>query len=218
MKSHQIDELLEAIWICREESEPTLACVFRNAHTEMDHQVILQMEIQGLIRLEQNVVLLTAEGEVAASNIIRNHRLAERLFTDVLGMPIDKIEQAACTFEHTLVPEVTESICTILGHPVECPHGKSIPRGACCKERRKKATRAIMPLSDESCSKFARVSYLRSRNLTRLNQLLSMGIIPGVEVQLHQRKPVLVLSVDHSEFAMDHDVASDVYVWPNDRH
>jgi Mn-dependent DtxR family transcriptional regulator len=67
--------------------------------------------------------------------VIRRHRLAERLFTDTLSLRDDaQIESNACTFEHILSPEVTEKICTFLGHPRQCPHGSPIPPGPCCEQ------------------------------------------------------------------------------------
>jgi hypothetical protein len=41
-----------------------------------------------------------------------------------------------CKFEHILSPDVTDRICTLLGHPLECPHGSPIPQGPCCIEKR----------------------------------------------------------------------------------
>src|SRR5258708_5219329 len=79
------------------------------------------------------VVELTARGRQGAADIIRRHRLAERLFTDSLALESEsEIEQQACKFEHILSPEATEKICTFLGHPRTCPHGAPIPRGQCC--------------------------------------------------------------------------------------
>ena len=53
----------------------------------------------------------------------------------------------------------------------------------------------------------------RSLEHDRLHQLLSMGVSPGTRLRLHQRTPVLVMQVDHTEIAMDHVVAQDIYVW-----
>jgi putative ABC transport system ATP-binding protein len=79
------------------------------------------------------VVELTARGRQRAADIIRRHRLAERLFTDSLALESEsEIEQQACKFEHILSPEATEKICTFLGHPRTCPHGAPIPPGRCC--------------------------------------------------------------------------------------
>jgi len=79
------------------------------------------------------VVQLTSKGRQKAADIIRRHRLAERLFTDSLALDSEtEIEQQACKFEHILSQGATEKICTFLGHPRTCPHGAPIPPGPCC--------------------------------------------------------------------------------------
>ncbi len=94
------------------------------------------------------VVEFTLRGRAAAQNIIRRHRLAERLFTESLGMQSqEEIEDQACKFEHVLSPEATEKICAFLGHPRTCPHGAPIPPGPCCVDsaltRQSKAETAL---------------------------------------------------------------------------
>src|SRR5258707_2528682 len=80
------------------------------------------------------IVELTPRGHQRAADIIRRHRLAERLFTDSLAMDSEtEIEQQACKFEHILSPEATDKICTFLNHPLTCPHGAPIPPGPCCQ-------------------------------------------------------------------------------------
>ena len=79
------------------------------------------------------IVELTARGRLRAADIIRRHRLAERLFTDSLALDSEtEIEQQACKFEHILSREATDKICSFLGHPLTCPHGAPIPPGPCC--------------------------------------------------------------------------------------
>jgi Mn-dependent DtxR family transcriptional regulator len=79
------------------------------------------------------IVEFTARGRRRAEDVIRRHRLAERLFTDSLAMDNEaEIEQQACRFEHILSPEATDKICSFLGHPRTCPHGAPIPPGPCC--------------------------------------------------------------------------------------
>jgi putative ABC transport system ATP-binding protein len=79
------------------------------------------------------VVEMTERGRQRAADIIRRHRLAERLFTDSLALESEsEIEEQACKFEHILSPQATEKICTFLGHPRTCPHGAPIPPGQCC--------------------------------------------------------------------------------------
>jgi ABC-type glutathione transport system ATPase component len=79
------------------------------------------------------IIDLTARGRQRAADIIRRHRLAERLFTDSLALDSEtEIEQQACKFEHILSREATDKICSFLGHPLTCPHGAPIPPGPCC--------------------------------------------------------------------------------------
>src|SRR5579862_4785434 len=79
------------------------------------------------------IVELTSRGRQRAADIIRRHRLAERLFTDSLAMDSEsEIEEQACKFEHILSTEATDKICAFLGHPKTCPHGAPIPPGPCC--------------------------------------------------------------------------------------
>src|SRR6266446_8769180 len=81
------------------------------------------------------IVELTQRGHQRAADIIRRHRLAERLFTASFAMDSEtEIEQQACKFEHILSPEATDKICTFLNHPLTCPHGAPIPPGPCCAE------------------------------------------------------------------------------------
>ena len=80
------------------------------------------------------IVGFTERGRQRAADIIRRHRLAERLFMETLHMQDEQeIEQQACKFELILSPEATEKICTFLGHPKTCPHGSPIPPGQCCQ-------------------------------------------------------------------------------------
>ncbi len=83
----------------------------------------------------ESIVEFTDRGRQRAADVIRRHRLAERLFTESLGMiNEEEIEQQACKFEHILSPEATEKICAFLGHPKTCPHGALIPPGDCCRK------------------------------------------------------------------------------------
>ena len=97
------------------------------------------------------IVELTVRGRQRAADIIRRHRLAERLFTDSLSLDSEsEIEQQACKFEHILSQEATEKICAFLGHPRTCPHGAPIPPGPCCGRRT--STESDVPTSSSAVS------------------------------------------------------------------
>jgi putative ABC transport system ATP-binding protein len=77
-------------------------------------------------------VHLTEAGSRRARDVIRRHRLAERLFTDTFAIEDAEAHAQACRFEHIITPDLDQRICSFLGHPKTCPHGNPIPQGDCC--------------------------------------------------------------------------------------
>jgi putative ABC transport system ATP-binding protein len=134
-KNQDFDEVLEQLWMARERHQDTA-----DPHLESTHFTIaqyrrltLEMSHLGLVNISGWEVTFTPAGEERARNVIRRHRLAERLFTDVLSLSDElSVETNACQFEHILSAELTDRICTFLGHPTTCPHGSPIPPGPCC--------------------------------------------------------------------------------------
>ena len=119
-----------------------LGLVERRAHSEAQphtHKLILNRcheQIQtasGAPEHGAEMLVFTEPGRKRAADIIRRHRLAERLFIQTFQVSDEhEVEEQACKFEHILSPEVTDRICTFLGHPRTCPHGSAIPAGPCC--------------------------------------------------------------------------------------
>lgn len=207
------DELLEAVWTCREDGDVSVEAVLGATHGEATAETLDALRRRQLVDVVDEQVLFTEQGEQDAAQIIRRHRLAERLLVSALGMSADQTEELACAFEHHAMPQLTDSICTLLGHPTECPHGKPIPPGPDCAVCNGRRTEELVPLPDVPAAGSGRVAHLRTRDHDRLHQLLAMGISPGVTLRVHQRTPVFVVQVDQSEFAMDRQVAEDIYVW-----
>ena len=82
-------------------------------------------------RKENNSIRITTRGEQVARRMIRNTRLLEILMRDSLRIAID--EEMVCGIEHHMKEVFTDALCTLLKHPVECPHGHTIPPGQCCQ-------------------------------------------------------------------------------------
>jgi putative ABC transport system ATP-binding protein len=127
-----IDNLLKAVWHAQEDTGKTVLTVEAVTEFAPNRATFLLMAQEELIRLDNGSLTLTAHGAPRAREIIRRHRLAERLFFDTFGLEEDLLDANACRIEHTLSPEVTEKLCRFLKHPETCPHGSPIPRGACC--------------------------------------------------------------------------------------
>ncbi len=129
----QFDEILEQLWIVRENGEPMVPEMIQVQGPLPLHRALQSMVKGGLLECVNGAVALSTAGEQRASDIIRRHRLAELLFTDTLQLRNEAdLEAQACKFEHILSPEATARICTFLGHPTACPHGSPIPKGECC--------------------------------------------------------------------------------------
>ncbi len=140
-RNQDFDEVLEQLWMARERHEDMGAAHIESTHftTAQYKKLTLEMAHLGLVTVNGWNVAFTAAGEERGRSVIRRHRLAERLFTDVLALHDElSVESNACQFEHILSPELTDKICTFLGHPATCPHGSPIPQGPCCQENRQK--------------------------------------------------------------------------------
>jgi putative ABC transport system ATP-binding protein len=127
-----IDNLLKAVWHAHEDTgKPDLTT--QDVPEFMPNRAtFLLMAQEELIHLNEGQVAFTPHGERRAREIIRRHRLAERLFYDTFGLGEELLDDNACKIEHTLGPEVTEKLCVFLKHPQTCPHGSPIPAGTCC--------------------------------------------------------------------------------------
>ena len=71
-------------------------------------------------------ILFRPKGKRIASRIVRNLRLTELLFRDVLK--IDYNSPEPCRFEHVISDDIAAAMSKVLGNPQECPHGKPIPK------------------------------------------------------------------------------------------
>ncbi len=216
MNGREVEEVLEALWTCSEKKEHHIEVLKQSCHVTVDQALLSALEKDDLIAYEGEMVLLTREGKKRAALVIRRNRLAERLLVDVLNMPLHQAEKGACEFEHILAPEVAESICTLLGHPRECPHGTPIPMGKCCYEAKEVVDNVVVPLNRLEAGKIAKVAYVSTPSHSRLHKLTSFGLTPGMTVRVHQKSPSFVISCDQTELALEEDVANDIYVWKDE--
>jgi DtxR family Mn-dependent transcriptional regulator len=165
-----------------------------------------------LFDVEGNRVILKERGEEKAREIIRRHRLTERLLSEIFELSEGEVEQEACKLEHILSPGVTESVCTFLGHPPTCIHGKPIPRGECCAKFKKEMKPLVIPLDELGLGEEGRIVFIAPRSHQRLDRLSALGIVPGSILRMHQRNPSYVLQIGETTLALDGEVVKDIYV------
>src|SRR6201999_4354839 len=91
-------------------------------------QTVARMERDGLVTVEGDRHLaLTEEGMRLGTRVMRKHRLAERLLTDVIGLDWEDVHIEACRWEHVMSDAVERRIVAMLDRPLVCPHGNPIP-------------------------------------------------------------------------------------------
>ncbi|MFH1594297.1 MAG: metal-dependent transcriptional regulator [Candidatus Omnitrophota bacterium] len=202
------EEILERLWIELIEQKKGLC----DPETFRDNESLERLDDLGYIKIEEARITLTAKGEGEAKYCVRRHRLAERLFVDVFDIKMKSAHAPSCKFEHLLHKGLDESICTLLGHPKTCPHGKAIPEGNCCNRARVDPKKIIMPLHELDVNKKAKICYLQTKDSSTLQKAIAIGALPNTEISLIQKTPSIVFQVGKSQFAIDTELASHIYV------
>ncbi len=215
MQPREIEELLETIYTERELGRGDAGSILAHAGAHAGEKAVddfRQLEAKGFVRMEGERVALTEEGERRAEVVVRRHRLAERLFKDLLDVSENTMESQACEFEHILSAEATDSVCTLLGHPPTCPHGKPIPKGECCGAFRKTVRPLVTGLKSFDLGATGRIVFIAPKFHDRMDRLAALGVIPGSEIRLHQRAPSYVIEIGETTIALDVEIAGEIYV------
>jgi DtxR family Mn-dependent transcriptional regulator len=202
------EEILESLWVGLVENN------IEDCDVGLlnDDESLKILSNKGYVYTKNRRVSLTSKGRDEAKNCIRRHRLAERLMADVLDVKGESVHENSCKMEHMLHKGLDENICTLLGHPATCPHGKPIPEGKCCKNMRKKPNKLIMPVTDLAKNKGATVAYIQTQEKSALQKMIAMGILPNVKIRVLQKFPSYVLQMGKSQFAVDKELAGRIFV------
>ena len=194
------EEYLEALWHMKENGTDSFDEFYEEVGVEVHRNLVDELKDDGLIFTGKKTVSLTEKGCDFTRLLIRSHRIAERLVHDVLGA---EFEAGACEFEHIVNPDLVDSICTLLGHPRECPHGMPIPEGKCCARHAQVVESSVIPLDQLKVGENAKIAYVYAPNDQQLHRLENLLIRPGMMVKLHQRYPSFVIECENSLIALD---------------
>ena len=212
---HKRDEILEALWTMAEDELQTPADLSARVHSSRLDEIVGEMTAEGDVARDGDKLSLTDQSRERASQIIRRHRLAERLFCDVFGLEERSWEASACSFEHILDTRVVESVCAFLGHPPVCPHGKPIPPGRCCTNNKAPIEPLVNPLNLLKVGQSGRIVFITPRTKRVLSRLASYGVVPGSELTLKQRYPSYIIHVDQTDVAIESDIAKEIFIRPD---
>lgn len=209
MLSERAEEILEALWIQFEEQGKKPL----DLGASRDEPAIEELMKLGYIKKDVGHIHLLEKGKSHALGCVRRHRLSERLLTDLFDIKKKTVNEVSCKFEHLLHESLEDKVCTILGHPKICPHGKPIPPGKCCLEKKKKKSlKIVAPLADLEVKDKGQIAYLQAKDTNQMQKLISIGAIPGLAITLLQKFPSYVFQIGESQFAVDKELAQAIYV------
>jgi len=133
--SENKEEYLEAVWMIEAtgESPVKISTISQKLKIAPPSavQMLKKLEKEGYLKYKtREGVILTRKGNRIGRRMVRNGMLIESLMVESLGIEIDP--KVACGIEHHMTDEFTNAICSLMRHPIKCPHGNLIPKGTCC--------------------------------------------------------------------------------------
>jgi len=212
--SRKSEEYLEAIYRLEEKTGSArtmeLARKLKVAPGSVTN-TIESLERRGLIiHKPYKGVKLTEEGRKLALEVLRKHRLAERLLMDVLHLDWSQVHDTACKLEHAITKEIIKPLEKALKHPKTCPHGNPIPTacGGIIEEKSE-------PLLNLNPKEKAIVVKISEETSPILQRLATLGLIPGASIEVERKIPFggpITIKVGDGSHTLEHKFASIINV------
>ena len=156
-------------------------------------------------------VTLTPEGEQAALEVLRHHRLLESWLVQALGYTWDEVHEEACRLEHVISEDLEARIAAALGNPTRDPHGDPIP-----DEDLVMPADDLTPLSALRPPQQAVVLRVIGVEPAFLRHLDELGLVPGARLEIKSHSAFdnnLSVSVDgHPAFVVGLAITSKIFV------
>ncbi len=224
-QGHSVDDYLETIYFLafpigeyrpQSSGSPTLASrvaemlgVSRASAGEM----LKRLEADGLVeRGEHKEAILTAAGRKRAEQVVRKHRIIERLLTDFMGYTAAEAHVYADQLGDTFTDEMIERIDERLGHPDRCPHGWPVDTDAEQAENHE-----LAPLAELEPGQRATIVRLAEHDGDLLHWFYDQGFVPGTELQLEDAQPAagqLTVRIDGAKKPIADKAAEGLFVRP----
>jgi DtxR family transcriptional regulator, Mn-dependent transcriptional regulator len=185
-------------------------------------QTVARMERDGLLTVEGDRHLeLSPKGRQLATRVMRKHRLAERLLTDVIGLEIEFVHEEACRWEHVMSEQVERRILELLKHPTESPYGNPIPGLAELGETEsdqdflegvQPLTRAVRGVTEPLRVVVRRISEPLQTDTEVMSILRRVGVLPGNDVLASLGHDGVVVARQGETAEIDAEAAVHIFV------
>ena len=148
-------------------------------------QTVARMERDGLVTVREDRHLdLTPTGRSLARDVMRKHRLAERLLVDIIGMDWATAHEEACRWEHVMSAAVEAYLPPLLGDPTTDPYGNPVP-GLGRPVRGEERVEDVAARSTEPTEvTISRIGEPIQAEVGLLEELAEVGILPGTRVTI----------------------------------
>src|SRR4051812_6757051 len=208
-----VEEYLEAMHELEEEG---VAVIQARLAERLGHsapsvsEMVRRLKTDGYIDIVDRSLTMTTKGRQRAESVVRKHRLAERLLTDIIGLEWHKAHIEACRWEHVISDEVEERLVALLENPLTCPHGNPIP-GSGAPKRDLHALSESVPGDNV---RLERVTEMVEIDLDSLTYLNDHGFRPGASAAVRDKAPdgTLTIEVDGDTVALGPGLAQQLFV------
>jgi DtxR family Mn-dependent transcriptional regulator len=182
------------------------------------------MERDGLVVVaEDRRLLLTDDGRKKAIEVMRKHRLAERLLSDVIGLDWAYVHEEACRWEHVMSERVEHRLVELLGYPTESPYGNPIPgleqlgeqgSGHPFEEGVVGLVKHLDASDGQSRGMVRRLAEPAQVDPDLLEQLREAGVVPGANGDFRYSEGYVLVQMDGNENALELplEIASHVFL------
>jgi DtxR family transcriptional regulator, Mn-dependent transcriptional regulator len=159
--------------------------------------------------LDDRSLKLTPKGRGLATTVVRRHRLAERLLTDVIGLEWEKVHREADRWEHAISADVEEKLVELLGDPSTCPHGNPIPGSQ--RPTGRKATTSLAEA--DGAVTISRISEKLELSDDSLYLIASARLIPGAAAKVVERDDgSVVVETAAGRHSIPREVADQMFI------
>ena len=185
-------------------------------------QTVARMERDGLLTVEGDRHLeLSPKGRQLATRVMRKHRLAERLLTDIIGLEIEYVHEEACRWEHVMSEQVERRLVELLDHPSESPYGNPIPGLSELGDSPEDTgfldgvvpmTKAVSGSLEPIRLVIRRISEPLQTDTEVMSVLRRVGVLPGNDVLVSEGHDGVVVARQGETAEIDSESAAHIFV------
>lgn len=172
--------------------------------------MLKRLQRDGLVEVDgRKVIHLTPEGMRRAEQMIRRHRLAECLITNVLQVPWWRAYEEAHLLEHGLSDVTEPNLFETLGRPMRSPFGYPIPGPGVPRKL------SMITLADIAQGEAVVIDRVFEEDEQLLRFFFEEGIRPGERVSLEAVAPyrgTVTANVNGRSVVMGTQVAKHIWV------